>query len=220
MCVLASSCFVCVHVWHPTWYHIGWYHVSCHQKSCHIIYYDIWYDIWWSVFIWNHYLQLTSPLISEVTKVSGTPCLRWQRHRTGCSWSPFQTLPYHHMVLHAGGALVVWPGMLFSNSDGVKAAVNLYHGLRCKHIAQLIPSSLFQSVCCKHIVSAGNTSTRGCQERQLAPHSVSWLNSDMPVTLKGSHTLSVAQWLWLGMKAENPQRGPLFFHYFWWFKKK
>ena len=38
--------------------------------------------------------------------------------RTGCRRSPFQTLPYRRMRLHAGhgGALVVCPGMLFPNS--------------------------------------------------------------------------------------------------------
>ena len=32
--------------------------------------------------------------------------------------------PYRRMRLHAGGTLVVWPGMLFPNS-GIKAAANL-----------------------------------------------------------------------------------------------
>ena len=43
--------------------------------------------------------------------------ISWQRHRTGCSRSPVRTLqgslPLPQDALHADGALVVLPGMLF-----------------------------------------------------------------------------------------------------------
>ena len=49
-------------------------------------------------------------------------CRSWQRHTTGCL-SQVRTLPLPADAF-AGGALVVWPGMLFPNSRGIKAAAN------------------------------------------------------------------------------------------------
>ena len=47
------------------------------------------------------------------TKEIGMSWPQWpslQRQRSGCRRSPVRTLPYRRMRLHAGGALVVWPG--------------------------------------------------------------------------------------------------------------
>ena len=40
------------------------------------------------------------------------------KDRTGCRRSPVRILAYRFMRLHAGGALVVWPGMLLPNRRG------------------------------------------------------------------------------------------------------
>ena len=50
----------------------------------------------------------------------GMSCPSWQWHGTGNHWFPVPTLPGPTC-----GALVVWPGTLFPNSRGNKAAVNL-----------------------------------------------------------------------------------------------
>ena len=42
---------------------------------------------------------------------------------SGCRQSPVRTLTYRRMRLHAGGALVVWPWMLFLNSRGYNSCV-------------------------------------------------------------------------------------------------
>ena len=65
---------------------------------------------------------------------------------SGCRQSPVRTLTYRRMRLHAGGALVVWPWMLFLNSRGYKSCCEkpafrravLLHALRVKEFYFLL----------------------------------------------------------------------------------
>ena len=51
--------------------------------------------------------------------------LVWNDTELDANGGQFESYPYSQLRLHAGGALVVWPGMLFPNSRGIKAEVNL-----------------------------------------------------------------------------------------------
>ena len=55
---------------------------------------------------------------NQHARMSGMSSQIDKRHRTGCCRSPVQTLPHCRLLLHDGGALIFWPGMLFPSSRG------------------------------------------------------------------------------------------------------